>query len=63
MARLHKVQGTTYPYWKPKVCIHLIQDDEGYPLEYANRLTPARYRLLSHLSQMLEAQANWGFEF
>mmetsp|Transcript_35582 Transcript_35582/g.75985 ORF Transcript_35582/g.75985 Transcript_35582/m.75985 type:complete len:871 (-) Transcript_35582:2008-4620(-) len=137
LARKHKKDGVKYPYWKPEVRIHLIQDDVGYPLDYANRvgfdivqvggkgrprnprhasgyaylpavhvdeigltsdkyvplngtvsalplrigfhsgmlmeteneesslqqgLTPARYRLLNHLSASLESQAEMGFE-
>ncbi|KAL7545046.1 hypothetical protein ACHAWF_008412 [Thalassiosira exigua] len=142
-ARRQKKEGVKYPYWKPEVMIHLIQDDEGYPLDYSNRvgfdvvrvgkqqspggsgggkhasgyaylpavhvdeigltsdkyvplnatvsalplrigfhggsaiaggaegegggggaagLTPARYRLLNHLSSALESQAEMGFE-
>jgi len=37
-ARTHKKEGVKYPYWKPEVMIHLIQDDVGYPLDYANRI-------------------------
>ncbi|KAL7521603.1 hypothetical protein ACHAWX_006619 [Stephanocyclus meneghinianus] len=133
LARQHKKQGVKYPYWKPEVRIHLIQEEEGYPIDYANRvgfdivqvgrhgsasqhasgyaylpavhvdeigltsdkyiplnktvsalplrigfhsgmdidedgtvqrqgLTPARYRLLNHLSSSLESQAEFGFE-
>ncbi|KAL3822307.1 hypothetical protein ACHAXA_002622 [Cyclostephanos tholiformis] len=133
LARTHRKQGVKYPYWKPEVMIHLIQDDEGYPLDYANRigfeiiqlgrgqqqrgrehpsgysylpavhvdeigltsdkyiplnetvlalplrigfhsdmmiseksskrgLSPARYRLLNHLSSALESQRELGFE-
>ncbi|KAL3787435.1 hypothetical protein HJC23_001832 [Cyclotella cryptica] len=133
LARQHKKQGVKYPYWKPEVRIHLIQEEEGYPIDYANRvgfdivqvgrhgsasqhasgyaylpavhvdeigltsdkyiplnetvsalplrigfhsgmdigedgtvqhqgLTPARYRLLNHLSSSLESQADFGFE-
>jgi len=136
LARKHKKEGLKYPYWKPEVMIHLIQDDEGYPLDYHNRvgfdivqvdkgrnpkhpsgysylpavhvdemgltsdkyvplnetvsalplrigfhgmmatdaedasslqqtqqgLTPARYRLLNHLSSALESQAEMGFD-
>lgn len=132
LARQHKKDGVKYPYWKPEVHIHLIQDEEGYPIDYANRvgfdivqvgrqmtsnhasgyaylpavhvdeigltsdkyiplnetvsalplrigfhsgmdvgedgsvqqqgLTPARYRLLNHLSSSLESQAEFGFE-
>ncbi|KAL3772385.1 hypothetical protein ACHAWU_005562 [Discostella pseudostelligera] len=131
-ARIHKQQGVKYPYWKPEVMIHLIQDYEGYPVDFANRvgfeiiqvgrgdrrhpsgysylpavhvdeigltsdkyiplnetvsalplrigfhsgmsemsdsehstqqgLTPARYRLLNHLSSALNSQAEMGFE-
>lgn len=135
-ARIHKQQGVKYPYWKPEVMIHLIQDNEGYPVDFANRvgfeiiqvgrgdrrhpsgysylpavhvdeigltsdkyiplnetvlalplrigfhsgmletsnsdgnnlhstqqgLTPARYRLLNHLSSALNSQAEMGFE-
>jgi hypothetical protein len=38
LARTHKQQGVKYPYWKPEVMIHLIQDDESYPLHHANRI-------------------------
>jgi hypothetical protein len=38
LARTHKQQGVKYPYWKPEVMIHLIQDDEGYPLDHAHRI-------------------------
>jgi len=131
LAQQHKKEGVTYPYWKPEVRIHLIQEDEGYPIDYANRvgfeivrlsnggngqhssgyaylpsvhvdeigltsdkyiplnetvtalplrigfhsgmdagggthvqggITPARYRLLNHLSSALESQAEMGFE-
>jgi flagellar basal body-associated protein FliL len=133
LARQHKQQGVKYPYWKPEVHIHLIQEEEGYPLDFANHLgfeivqvgrpglvqhpsgysylpavhvdeigltsdkyiplnktvsalplrvgfhsgmdiaedgnvqhqqglTPARYRLLNHLSSSLESQAELGFE-
>jgi len=141
LARKHKKEGVVYPYWKPEVMIHLVQDDEGYPLDYSNRvgfeivqvdkgkpqrsqgrqhasgyaylpavhvdeigltsdkyiplngtvsalplrigfhsgmmvmeeeeeekqssqegLTPARFRLLNHLSSALESQAEMGFE-
>ena len=142
-AQQDKKQDIKYPYWKPEVMIHLIEDDVGYPIEYANRvgfdiiqvgngggrrgqrdanhpsgysylpavhvdeigltsdkyiplnetvralplrigfhaglstppdphmdhntqqvvgLTPARYRLLNHLSSALESQAEMGFE-
>ncbi|KAL9191256.1 hypothetical protein ACHAXT_000962 [Thalassiosira profunda] len=133
-ARKHKKEGIKYPYWKPEVMIHLIQEDQGYPLDYHNRigfdivqvrgnrqhssgyaylpalhvdeigltsdkyiplnetvsalplrigfhsgvlnpghegdealapqqgLTPARYRLLNHLSSALESQREMGFE-
>jgi len=134
-ARLHKSSGVVYPYWKPEVRIHLIQETIGYPIDYVNRigfdivqvgrgrgsgyaylpavhvdeigltsdkyiplnetvhalplrigfhsgmmssaasnedgdeqadegagLTPARYRLLNHLSSALESQAEMGFE-
>ncbi len=131
LAQQHKKEGVTYPYWKPEVRIHLIQEEEGYPIDYANRvgfevvrlasrgdgkhssgyaylpsvhvdeigltsdkyiplngtvtalplrigfhsgmesgeatqtqegITPARYRLLNHLSSALESQAEMGFE-
>jgi len=132
LAKKHKKEGVKYPYWKPEVRIHLIQEEEGYPIDYANRLgfeivrvgrggggglhssgyaylpsvhvdeigltsdkyiplnktvsalplrigfhsgmevagemqpqegiTPARYRLLNHLSSTLESQAEMGFE-
>lgn len=133
LARQHKQQGVKYPYWKPEVHIHLIQEEEGYPIDFANHLgfeivqvgrsgskqhasgyaylpavhvdeigltsdkyiplnetvsalplrvgfhsgmdiaedgdvqhqqglTPARYRLLNHLSSSLESQAELGFE-
>lgn len=135
LARKHKKEGVKYPYWKPEVMIHLIQDEESYPLDYSNRvgfdivqvgrekqqqhdsqhpsgyaflpavhvdemgltsdkyvplnetvsalplrigfhsmistddgddtqqgLTPARYRLLNHLSNALESQKEMGFE-
>jgi len=139
LARKHKQQGVKYPYWKPEVMIHLIQDEEEYPLDYVNSvgfdivkvsgnqqqhgsqhpsgyaflpaihvdemgltsdkyvplnetvsalplrigfhsmfatddgdesslqstqqgLTPARYRLLNHLSTALESQVEMGFE-
>ena len=139
LARQHKKQGVEYPYWKPEVSVHLIHDDEGYPLEVSHRvgfevvplspaaprrgggrhasgraylpavhvdeigltsdkyvplngtvtalplrigfrdggaagaaagagaggregLTPARYRLLTHLASSLESQADMGFE-
>lgn len=38
LARRHKAEGTTYPYFKPEVRIHLVRDDAGYPLDYANRV-------------------------
>lgn len=122
LARQHKKEGVKYPYWKPEVRIHLIQEEEGYPVDQANRigfdivqvrkgtpasqhhpsgysylpavhvdeigltsdkyiplndtvsalplrigfqsegLTPARYRLLNHLSNSLESQREMGFE-
>ena len=132
LAQQHKKEGVSYPYWKPEVSIHLIQEQEGYPLDYSNRvgfdmvrvppgdkrhlsgyaylpavhvdeigltsdkyiplnetvsalplrigfhsgmsmekdetsltqqgLTPARYRLLNHMSSALESQAEMGFE-
>ncbi|KAL7492566.1 hypothetical protein ACHAWT_002169 [Skeletonema menzelii] len=129
LAQQHKKKGVTYPYWKPEVRIHLIQEEGGYPIDYANRvgfevvrlssrgngqhssgyaylpsvhvdeigltsdkyiplnetvtalplrigfhsgmesgtgmqegITPARYRLLNHLSSALESQAEMGFE-
>ena len=131
LAQQHKKEGVTYPYWKPEVRIHLIQEEDGYPMDYANRvgfevvrlakggdgqhssgyaylpsvhvdeigltsdkyiplnetvtalplrigfhsgmetgeetqsregITPARYRLLNHLSSALESQAEMGFE-
>mmetsp|Transcript_2437 Transcript_2437/g.5281 ORF Transcript_2437/g.5281 Transcript_2437/m.5281 type:complete len:891 (-) Transcript_2437:57-2729(-) len=132
LARQHKKDGVKYPYWKPEVSIHLIQEQEGYPIDYANRvgfeivrtgnnkrhlsgygylpavhvdeigltsdkyiplnetvsavplrigfhsgmsqeegepavisqqgITPARYRLLNHMSSSLESQAEMGFE-
>ncbi|KAL7473903.1 hypothetical protein ACHAXS_014266 [Conticribra weissflogii] len=131
LARQHKKDGVKYPYWKPEVSIHLIQEQEGYPIDYANRvgfeivrtgnnkrhlsgygylpavhvdeigltsdkyiplnetvsavplrigfhsgmsqhgevavisqqgITPARYRLLNHMSAALESQAEMGFE-
>ncbi|KAK1746652.1 CLPTM1 family protein [Skeletonema marinoi] len=130
LAQQHKKEGVAYPYWKPEVRIHLIQEEEGYPIEYANNvgfevirlargdgqhssgyaylpsvhvdeigltsdkyiplnetvtalplrigfhggmetgkdtqsqegITPARYRLLNHLSAALESQAEMGFE-
>ncbi|KAL7538778.1 hypothetical protein ACHAXR_008791 [Thalassiosira sp. AJA248-18] len=37
-ARRHKKEGVQYPYWKPEVRIHLIQDDMSYPLDYSNRV-------------------------
>jgi hypothetical protein len=37
-ARTHKQQGVKYPYWKPEVMIHLIQDNEGYPVDFVNRV-------------------------
>ena len=37
-AQRDKKHNIKYPYWKPEVMIHLIQDDEGYPIEYANRV-------------------------
>ena len=137
-ATYDKKQGVKYPYWKPEVSIHLIQDEECYPIDYANSvgfdiiqvagrgrphddrhpsgysylpavhvdeigltsdkyialnqtvsalplrigfhsgmmdeaddedqsstqqgLTPARYRLLNHLSSALESQVEMGFE-
>lgn len=133
IARQHKQQGIKYPYWKPEVHIHLIQEEAGCPVDFANHLgfeivkvgksglaqhpsgysylpdvhvdeigltsdkyiplngtvsalplrvgfhsgmnleengnvqhqqglTPARYRLLNHLSSSLESQAELGFE-
>ena len=133
IARQHKQQGVKYPYWKPEVHIHLIQEEAGCPVDFANHLgfeivkvgkpglaqhpsgysylpavhvdeigltsdkyiplnrtvsalplrvgfhsgmnmeedgniqhqqglTPARYRLLNHLSSSLESQAELGFE-
>ena len=129
LAQKHKKEGVKYPYWKPEVRIHLIQEEESYPFEYANHvgfevirlprgyskysngyaylpsvhvdeigltsdkyiplnetvtalplrigfhsglelegmqsqegITPARYRLLNHLSSALESQAEMGFE-
>jgi len=38
LARQHKKEGVVYPYWKPEVRIHLIQDEVGYPLDYHNRV-------------------------
>ena len=139
-AQHDKKEGIKYPYWKPEVMIHLIQDEEGYPVDYHNQvgfdiiqvrgrgkqydsrhpsgysylpavhvdeigltsdkyiplnktvealplrigfhsgsmmtnhddkdtsqstqqgLTPARYRLLNHLSSSLESQREMGFE-
>ena len=132
-ARQQKQHGETVSYWKPIVQIHLIQEEEGYPIDFANNLgfdivqvgkqgsaqhasgyaylpavhvneigltsdkyiplnetvsalplrvgfysgmdigedgnvqhqqglTPARYRLLNHLSHSLESQAELGFE-
>ena len=133
LARQQKQQGVTVSYWKPIVQIHLIQEEEGYPIDFANHLgfevvqvgkqgsaqhasgyaylpavhvdeigltsdkyiplnetvsalplrvgfhsgmnigedgnvqhqqglTPARFRLLNHLSHSLESQAELGFE-
>lgn len=136
LAQEHKKEGVKYPYWKPEVRIHLVQDSEAYPVDYAGSvgfeiirpskrtgsggrnhasgyaylpsvhvdeigltsdkyiplnetvsalplrigfnggiatdnegeistqegLTPARYRLLNHLSSSLESQAEMGFE-
>lgn len=38
LAQQHKKVGVSYPYWKPEVRIYLIQEEEGYPIDYANRV-------------------------
>ena len=38
LAQQHKKEGVSYPYWKPEVRIYLIQEEEGYPIDYANRV-------------------------